>query len=192
MSVKANINALKKMNEKMYPKLSTDERFKMVLRTFVTGDEVQREKLVKSCPKVTYYESEHAYIERIEASRDIVTVFIIQLLEYDKIISIMKILKGVNSKAHGFNAEMKIVNEVQAFLLAFETFCEEYVGIDSKDMIQAWYGYDERYICKIKKIMDFLNCYQLELDILTKDIWLEKVFINGWEERLEPYLNPKI
>ncbi|MDQ0880957.1 hypothetical protein [Peribacillus sp. V2I11] len=53
MSVKGSVNALKKMNEKMYPKLSVDERFKMVIKTMVNGDEVQREKLARLCPRVT-------------------------------------------------------------------------------------------------------------------------------------------
>lgn len=30
------------MNDKMYPKLRADERFKMVIKTFVNGDNVQR------------------------------------------------------------------------------------------------------------------------------------------------------
>lgn len=168
----------------MYPKLSADERFKMVIQTFVNGDELQREKLVKSCQKVNYYESDHAYTERIEASRDIVTVFIIQLLEYDKIISMIKILKGFNCKVQRDNVEMKILSEVQAFFIAFETFCEEHIGVASKDMIQAWYGYDERYIDKISKINEFLNFYEIEPDTFLRDIWLEKVFINGWVQRL--------
>lgn len=36
----------------MHPKLRADERFKMVIKTFVNGDNVQREKLVKSCPQL--------------------------------------------------------------------------------------------------------------------------------------------
>jgi hypothetical protein len=184
MSVKASINALKKMNEKMYPKLSADERFKMVIKTFVNGDDVQREKLVKSCPRVAYYETDHAYTERIEASRDIVTVFIIQLLEYDKIISIMNILKGLNNNEGDLlDNEMKIVNEIQAFLLAFEDFCAEHVGIESKNMIQAWFGYDERYIKKIERIKHFIDLFQIEQDTELKEIWLEKVFLNAWETR---------
>ncbi|MDG0059148.1 hypothetical protein [Priestia sp. P5] len=188
MSIKNNINVLKKMNKKMYSRLGAEERFKMVIKTFVNGDEGQREKLVNSCPKFTYFESDHAYAERVETSRDIVTIFIIQLLEYDKIISIMKILKGFNSKVQGINDEIKIVSEVQAFLLAFEAFCEEHLGIDSKEMIQAWYGYDERYIRKINKIKEYLDFYQVELDKTLKDIWLEKIFIKGWADRLEAYL----
>ncbi|PEI55922.1 hypothetical protein [Priestia aryabhattai] len=188
MSVKASLNALKKMNEKMYPKLSANERFKMVIKTFAIGDELQREKLVKTCPRVNYYESDHAYTERIEASRDIVTVFIIQLLEYDKIISIMKITKEFNYKTEESNNEMKIVNEVKAFLLAFETFCEEHAGVTSKELIQAWYGYDEKYINKISEIKEFLNLYQIEPDTLLKDMWLEKVFTNGWVQRLKSIL----
>jgi len=190
VSVKASLNALKKMNDKMYPRLSADERFKMVIKTFVNGDEVQREKLVKSCPQVKYYESDHAYTERIETSRDIVTVFIIQLLEYDKTICIMKLLKRLNNEVDVHNAEEKIINEVRAFISAFETFCKENVGINAKDMIQAWYGYDERYINKIDKIKEFLDTYQIEPDTHLKDMWIEKVFINGWEKRLGSYLNP--
>lgn len=174
----------------MYSKLSADERFKMVIKTFVNGDKLQREKLVKSCPQVYYSESDNAYTERIEASRDIVTVFIIQLLEFDKIISIMKILKGLNNEVDVLNAEEKIINEVKAFILAFETFCKENVGIDAKDMIQAWYGYDERYINKISRIKEFLDTYQVDLDTQLMDIWIEKVFTNGWENRLGSYLKP--
>lgn len=174
------------MNEITYPKLNADERFKMVIKTFVNGDEVQREKLVRSCPRVTYFESDHAYTERIEASRDIVTVFIIQLLEYDKIISIMKILKGLNYEVQGFNVT-KIVNEVQAFLLAFDSFCEEHVGLTSKDMIKAWYGYDERYINMMEKIKHFLDFYKISTDAELKGIWLEKVFLNAWENRVKAW-----
>jgi hypothetical protein len=186
VSVKGSINVLKKINEKMYPKLSADERFKMVIKTMVNGDEVQREKLARLCPRVTYSESDHAYTERMEASRDIVTIFIIQLLEYDKIISIMKILKGFNYKLQGFDL-MKIVNEVQAFLLAFETFCEEHVGMASKDMIQAWYGFDERYIKMTEKIKHFIDIYQISPDVELKGIWLEKVFLNAWENRVKAW-----
>lgn len=184
MSVKASINALKKMNEKMYPKLSADERFKMVNETFVNGDEGLREKLVKSCPKVTYSGSEHAYTERIEASRDIVTVFIIQLLEYNNIISIMKVLKSFKYEVEDLIDEIKIVNEVQAFLLAFETFCEKHVGIGSKDMIQAWYGYDERYIKMIGKLKSFIDLYQFDQDTELKEIWIEQVYLKTWETRV--------
>ncbi|PFO04675.1 hypothetical protein COJ85_11630 [Bacillus sp. AFS076308] len=184
MSVKISLNTLKKMNEKMYPKLSADERFAMVIKTFVNGDEVQREKLVKSCPIFNYYESDHSYTVRMEASRDIVTVFIIQLLEYDKVISIMKILKGLNYKLQGFNL-MKILNQVQAFLLAFETFCEEHVGIASREMIQAWYGYDERYIKVMEEIKHFIDIYQIKPDTQLKGIWLEKVFLNAWIARVK-------
>ncbi|WP_116316313.1 hypothetical protein [Bacillus subtilis] len=184
MSVKPSINTIKKMSDKMYPKLSADDRFKMVIKSFVNDDEVQREKLVKSCPQFTYLESDHSYTERIEASRGIVTVFTIQLLQYDKVISIMKILKGFNSKELGLEVEMKIVNDVQAFLLAFETFCEEHVGIAWQDMIQAWYGFDERYINIISGINEFLNLYHVEPDMILKDIWLEKVFINRWVYRV--------
>ena len=186
MSIKASMNALKTMNEKLYPKLSADERFKMVIKTFVNGDEVQRQKLVNSCPKVNYFESDHAYTERIEVSRDLVTTFIIQLLEYDKTISMMKIMKGLNCKELGLNVEMKIVNEVKAFFIAFEVFCDEYLGTASKDMIQAWYGYDERYINKINEIKEFINLYEVGVDTVLKDIWLRKVFINGWEQRVNP------
>lgn len=184
MSVKASLNTLKKMNEKMYPKLSADERFAMVIKTFVNGDEVQREKLVKSCPIVNYSESDHAFTVRMEASRDIVTVFLIQLLEYDKVISIMKILKGLNYKLQGFNV-MKVVSEVQAFLLAFETFCEEHVGMASRDMIQAWYSYDERYIKVMEEIKNFIDIHQINPDAELKGIWLEKVFLNAWITRVK-------
>ncbi|MBI1630300.1 hypothetical protein [Bacillus safensis] len=46
MSVKTSLNALRKMNDKMYPKLSADECFKMVIKAFVNGDKVQREKVM--------------------------------------------------------------------------------------------------------------------------------------------------
>lgn len=185
MSVKANMNTLKRMNEKMYSKLSASERFKMVMKTFVNGDDVQREKLVKSCPKVIYSESDRDYTERIEASRDITTVFIVQLLEYDKIISTMKILNGFNCKAQELNDEFRVVNEVQAFLLAFELFCEEHLGIESIDMIQAWYGYDERYTNKVERIKQFISFYQIDHNTELKEIWLEEVFLNVWRTRVK-------
>jgi hypothetical protein len=79
---------------------------------------------------------------------------------------------------------MKFVTEVQAFLLAFETFCGEHVGIDSMDMIQAWYGYDERYIKKVEKIKLLIDFYQIDHDSELKKVWLEKVFLNAWKTRI--------
>lgn len=169
----------------MYQKLSADERFKMVINTFVNGDEVQREKLIKSCPKVIYTQSDPAYTERIQASNDIVTIFIIQLLEYDKKISIIKILDGFNNDQIEKQNKINIYNEVYAFLLAFEAFCIDYMGIDSKDMIQAWYGYDDRYLKIIGKIKEYIDFYQIDLYAELKEIWLEKVFLNAWENRVK-------
>ncbi|KHE72484.1 hypothetical protein [Halobacillus sp. BBL2006] len=183
MSVKARLNTLRNMNDKMYPKLSSDERFKMVIETFVNNDEVQREKLVKSCPQFMYLESDHSYTERIEASRDIVTIFIIQLLEYDKTLSIIKILNGFN-KDRKLNIEKRFINEVQSFLFAFEIFCREHVGVESQDMIQAWYGYDDRYIRKIEKIKQSIDFYQLDHDSELMANWLKRVFIPEWQRRM--------
>lgn len=53
----------------------------------------------------------------------------------------MKIINRFNYKKREHDSDIKFVDEVQAFLLAFETFCQEYVGVESKDMIQAWYGF---------------------------------------------------
>lgn len=164
----------------MYSRLSPDERFKMVIRSFVEGNESQREMLVNSCPKETYLKSDNTYTDMIEASKDIVAVFIIQLLEYDKVISLMKIFKGGVKEVE----IMKKINEIQAFIVAFETFCEKFVGIKTKDMIQAWYGYDERFLNKMDRIKAFLETYQLDIDTELKQKWLEKVFINEWKKRI--------
>lgn len=184
MSVKTSINALKKMNEKMYPKLSPDERFKMVINTFINNDKVRREKLVKSCPMVNYSVSDPAYTDRIDASRDIVTVFIIQLLEYDKIVSILKILNGFNYQEREVQLEKKLISEIQAFLLAFETFCRVHLEVEVKDIIQAWYGYDERYIRKVEKMKELINTFQIDHDNELREIWLEKVFLYHWRTRI--------
>lgn len=135
-------------------------------------------------PEVTYLESDYSFTERIETSRDIVTVFIIQLLEYDKVVSIMKVLYGFNYTERDLNAK-NFANEVQAFLLAFDSFCGEHVGIESKDMIQAWYGYDDRFIKKVEKLKQFINSYQIEQDNELKEVWLEKVFLKAWEARVK-------
>lgn len=185
MSIKSSRNTVKKMNDVVYPQLSADERFKEVMRTFVNEDEVQREKLIKSCPMVSYRESDHAYTERVEASRDIVTTFVIQLLEYDKKISIIKILSETNSQYKSLITEVNFFIEVKSFLLAFDTFCLEYLSIDPNDIIQAWFGYDERYVNIIKTVKEFLNLYQINSDMELVNIWLEKVFIYGWECRIK-------
>jgi hypothetical protein len=69
--------------------------------------------------------------------------------------------------------------------LAFETFCEEHVGIGSRDMIQAWYGYDERYIKMMEKIKHFIENQQIKPDEELKEKWLEKVFLNAWITRVK-------
>ncbi|WP_426945437.1 hypothetical protein [Bacillus altitudinis] len=173
------------MNDKIYPKLSADERFKMVIKTFVNGDEVQREKLVKSCPRFTYLQSDHSYVDRIEASRDIVTTFIIQLLEYDKIISILETLRVIDYDINVQKAERENLREINSFLLAFEKFCLEYLGVESEDMIRAWYGFDERYIKRIGKFKELINIYQVDYDPEINRIWLMKVFLPVWEKRVE-------
>jgi hypothetical protein len=104
------------------------------------------------------------------------------------VISIKNIYKVLGIKVDARNTNEKIIYEAGAFILAFETFCEEHLGIDAKDLIQAWYGYDERYLNRIERIKESLDTYHIELGTQLKNTWLEKVFINGWENRLDPYL----
>ncbi len=55
------------------------------------------------------------------------------------------------------------------FILAFEEFCTEILGINSEVMIQPWYGYDDRYIHTLNKIKDYMKINQVEPDEKAKN-----------------------
>lgn len=59
------------------------------------------------------------------------------------------------------------------------------MGIETKDIIQARYGYDERYIKMIEKIQQMIDFYETDQDFELKDIWLERVFLHAWKTGLE-------
>jgi hypothetical protein len=170
------MNSLKKMNAIAYPKLSPHERFKKFIKAYAENDIGLCKKLVDSCPKYTYIESDYAYTERVQASNDIISIFLLQLLEYDKVIAIVKILGLVNVNSQ--------LSEIYGFILAFEQFCVENLGVAPEILIQAWYGYDERYLNKINHIKDFLKLNHIEPDEEKRKVWLESVFSCSWEHRI--------
>lgn len=175
------------MNAITYPKLSPHERFRKFIKAYANNDEGQCKKLVDSCPRFLYQESDRAYTERIQVSSDIVSTFLLRLMEYDKIISISKLTILVDDKLKLSGAEKRRLSEIYGFLLAFEEFCEKIIGLDSVIIIKAWYGYDKRYNQIIIKIKDYLMLNQVEPDKETKRQWLENVFKSTWEQRILDY-----
>ncbi|KIL72341.1 hypothetical protein SD78_4450 [Bacillus badius] len=109
----------------------------------------------------------------------------LQLIEYDKVIAVDKLLGLVDDKQKVTRLEKPKLGEIYGFLLAFEEFCKETIGMDSRIMIQAWNGYDDRYIQTIIKIKEYLIINQAVLDEEAKKQWLEKVFNCTWERRLK-------
>ncbi|MGC9935241.1 hypothetical protein [Priestia aryabhattai] len=185
MSTKSNMNFLKKMNAIAYPKLRPHERFKKFIKAYADNDSGQCKKLVDSCPKYTYIESDNTYTERIQASSDIVSIFLLQLLEYDKVIAVAKILGLITSKEELEELKNPKLSEIYGFLLAFEEFCTDTIGIDPGIMIKAWYGYDDRYIRIIIKIKDYMMINHVEPDKEVKRKWLENVFNTTWGLRVK-------
>lgn len=135
--------------------------------------------------RFTYLESDRAYTERVQASSDIVSTFLLQLMEYDKVIAIAKLLGLVDVKQNMTRLGNPKLGEIYGFLLAFEEFCKETIGVDSRIMIQAWNGYDDRYIKTIIKIKEYLKINQAAPDEDAKRKWLEKVFNCTWERRVK-------
>lgn len=187
MSIKSNMNSLKKMNAMVYPKLGPHERFKKFINAYAANDEGQCKKLVDSCPRFNYLESDRSYTERVQASSDIVSTFLLQLMEYDKVIAVTKILALVNLNQELAGLGNKELGEIYGFLLAFEEFCKGTVGIDPETIIKAWYGYDDRYMVIIFKIKEYMMIYQVEPNEEVKREWLENVFNSTWERRIKEW-----
>lgn len=185
MSVKSDRNKLDKLHDIVYSKIDPHERFKMVIKAYAQGEEKKREKIVRSCPMFTYLLSDKTYTDRIETSKDIVSIFLIRLLEYYNVISVMKITEQFNiDSGNDVLMDIKQLSEIPAFLFAFEEFCTEYLGVDQLTLIQAWHGYDDRYIDKIHEIKQFLRKHQIKLNYEIKEKWLNNVFISSWEKRI--------
>ena len=52
-------------------------------------------------------------------------------------------------------------------------------------MVQAWYGYDERYIKTINNMKQFIEAYQIEQDNELKEICLKEIFLKTWKNRVK-------
>jgi hypothetical protein len=72
---RANGNAL----AHRYPLLEPDERFRLALEAAARGDDVERERLVASCPMVALEASDPFYLDRVEASRELATAAVLEL-----------------------------------------------------------------------------------------------------------------
>ncbi|GAB6259318.1 hypothetical protein [Peribacillus sp. N1] len=184
MSIKTNMNSLKKMKIITYPKLSPHERFKKFIKAYADNDTGQCKKLVDSCPKYTYIETDNEFTERVKASDEIVSTFLLQLLEYDKVIAFYK-LDIVNGRQKQAGLGHKRLGEIYGFLQAFEEFCKNIVGVYSEQLIQAWYGYDDKYIQISQMIKDYVMIMQVEPDEEAKKQWLDGVFNYTWERRVK-------
>lgn len=183
MSVKSDRNRLNKLNDIVYSKIDPHERFKMVIKASAQGDDVQREKIVKSCPMFNYLLSDNMYTDRVETSKDIVSIFLIQLLEYYNVISTMKLSELINQPNQNVRDANQLI-QIQSFLIAFEEFCIDYLEIETIVLIQAWHGYDDRFIDKIHEMKQYLSINQVEFDEVSKEQWLNNTFIYNWRKRI--------
>jgi hypothetical protein len=72
---RANGNAL----AHRYPLLEPEERFRLALEAAARSDDVERERLVASCPMVALKASDPFYLDRVEASRELATAAVLEL-----------------------------------------------------------------------------------------------------------------
>jgi hypothetical protein len=66
---------------KLYPSLTGQERFQLALRATADGNNEERERLVRTCPKKNYTMNEAAFIDRIEAAETLTLAFSLDLAE---------------------------------------------------------------------------------------------------------------
>ncbi|WP_096202087.1 hypothetical protein [Bacillus sp. FJAT-45350] len=181
MSVKSYMNSIKKMNERTYPNLKPDERFKLFIKSFAEEDEQQIERLVETCPRYDYRITDPVFTKRIEFSKEIVTAFLLQFLEYEKIISIQLLLEQLNEKPELDDG--KIYSKVLGFIEAFEEFSKEHLGIDSQELINAWYTKDN-YTERVKRIKQLATVFGNCSDNYTKENWYNRVYVNAWNKQI--------
>ena len=59
----------------LYPRLKPGERERMTPAAMARGDDVEVERLQRSCPRKRYEQSDEKYLEQITASRHVAATF---------------------------------------------------------------------------------------------------------------------
>lgn len=70
---------LTQLEDRVYPAITPDERFKLTMEAEARGDEEERKRLVKSCPKKDYRMNDAAFTNRIDAAEALTTAFVIDI-----------------------------------------------------------------------------------------------------------------
>ncbi|KAF1083867.1 hypothetical protein SPSYN_03023 [Sporotomaculum syntrophicum] len=84
---------------KLYPNLTPDERFKLLLTALARGDEDDAHDIAHSCPKKSYLISDPAYADRLEAGRDIAIFYSLEWLLQEQRFSVSSVILTMNSFA---------------------------------------------------------------------------------------------
>lgn len=62
-----------------YDRLTPDERARAALEASARGDFEERDRLIDSCPRHTYSEPDAAFMDRLDASRDLAVIVALEL-----------------------------------------------------------------------------------------------------------------
>lgn len=75
-----NNNGTMKSVQRMYDRLSPDERFLAVIAAYSRGDDLEIQNLVHSCPRRTYTGPESEYRLRLIAARELTDLIVFEVL----------------------------------------------------------------------------------------------------------------
>jgi hypothetical protein len=85
--------------DKLYPTLTHDERFRLLLTALARGDEDDAHNITNSCPKKNYSMADAAYADRLEASRDIALFYSLEWLLKEQMFSVSSVILTMNNFA---------------------------------------------------------------------------------------------
>jgi hypothetical protein len=131
---------------RMYDKLTPHERFLLTLAAKARGDHTEAERLVRECPKHSYYLRDADFDERIEASQWLglaVMTDTMKMLGWLDLLAVLQPLLDTEDPATDpvmlicATAERVAAARIKAVWEAFRDTCSEVLGLDAEVLLEA-------------------------------------------------------
>jgi hypothetical protein len=153
-----------------YGRLTPDERVRAALEASARGDFEERDRLIDSCPQRDYRMSDHVFMDRLDASRDLAMMVALELssrmaqarmLDASAGLATRCVVLGAHAVSEGFESVdepeftaaveepfKRMYGEMRALLVAgavavyeaFTAVCHERLGVEPETVLLAHVG----------------------------------------------------
>ena len=131
---------------RLYDRLTPDERFLLTLAAKARGDKTESERLIRECPRRSYYVRDAEFDQRIEASQWLglaVMTDTMKMLGWLDLLAVLQLLLDAEDTDTDLvtllctTAKREAGAHIKAVWEAFRDTCGEVLGVDAEVLLRA-------------------------------------------------------